>query len=158
MAEQVPVLGNCPVCRSRLEVARLRCPRCGTALEGRFELCSFCALTSEQRQFAELFIVARGNLREMERMLGLSYPAIRARLESIIEALGHRLDRGVPDMAEREATAGATASTAPGSRPVPGGPVPAAERRAILEALERGEISPEQAVERLRGHGSARRE
>lgn len=142
MADRPAVPGSCPICGFRLEVQRLRCPDCGTALEGRFELCSFCSLTLEQRQFAELFIVARGNLREMERMLGMSYPAVRARLESVIEALGHGTGRAAAEAASRA--------------PEPS-QVPPAERRVILEALERGEITAEEAIQRLRGRGTARK-
>lgn len=177
MADRPAVPGSCPICGSRLEVQRLRCPDCGTALEGRFELCSFCSLTLEQRQFAELFIVARGNLREMERMLGMSYPAVRARLESVIEALGHGTARAAAEAGAREgppqeesasrvatvwtASPGTgparTGSAAPASRAAESSQVPPAERRAILEALERGAITPEEAVQRLRGQGTARK-
>ena len=173
MADRPAVPGSCPICGTRLEVQRLHCPHCGTALEGRFALCSFCSLTLEQRQFAELFIVARGNLREMERMLGMSYPAVRARLESVIEALGYAAGRATGDTAMREASsqepvAPGTASVAssprgagqartgpaaPAAQASGAGQVSAAERRAILEALERGEISPEEALQRLRGGG-----
>ncbi len=162
-----PVVGNCPVCGERLEVERLRCPRCHTALEGRLALCPFCAMTEEQREFARVFIAARGNLREMERMLGLSYPTVRARLESVIEALGYRVERGEvvgeieppgpvrPAQSARaaEPAGPATARHAPAqaawSAPV---------RRAILQALERGEITPDEAIARLRGEPAAGRQ
>ncbi|MBE3598718.1 MAG: DUF2089 domain-containing protein [Limnochordaceae bacterium] len=147
--------GICPVCGARLEVERLRCPTCRTALEGSFALCSFCALSAEQREFAELFIAARGNLREMERMLGLSYPAIRARLESVIEALGYRLERG--EVVGRVEEPGPPPPPSPPPPPRQAPPSLAAavvalpERRRILEALERGEITVDQALARLRG-------
>lgn len=140
MAERPVVPGRCPICGTRLAVQRMRCPDCGTAIEGDFALCSFCSLTAEQRQFAELFIVARGNLREMERMLGMSYPAVRARLESVIEALGHGPARPAEQESPQEAPAPPRAT--------------ASERRAVLEALERGEIDAEEALRRLRGGGS----
>lgn len=159
------ILGMCPVCGARLQAERLRCPSCRTALEGEFALCSFCSLNAEQREFAELFIAARGNLREMERMLGLSYPAIRSRLESVIEALGYRLERGEvvgraepPEGAEREPAEGPGRGPATAMPPqvaagaaAGGQALRAAERRRVLEALERGEMSVEGALARLRG-------
>lgn len=45
------VIGRCPVCSEKMVVTRLECPQCGTAIEGKFELCKFCYLSKEQRDF-----------------------------------------------------------------------------------------------------------
>ncbi|HHW09471.1 MAG TPA: DUF2089 domain-containing protein [Firmicutes bacterium] len=119
-----PAPGTCPVCGERMHLTRLACETCGSSLEGRFELCRFCRLTPEQQQFVEVFLVNRGNIREMERVLGISYPTVRSRLDAIIETLGYTVNR--EDQVDQE------------------------KRRAILEALEKGELSVSEALQRLK--------
>ncbi|MGI5998731.1 MAG: DUF2089 domain-containing protein [Lutispora sp.] len=84
------VLGTCPVCSGKLEVAKLKCRNCGISIEGDFELCKFCMLSKEQKEFAEIFIKNRGNIREIEREMGISYPTVKNKLENLIEALGYK--------------------------------------------------------------------
>ncbi len=119
------LLGRCPVCGEPLEVVRLHCRNCDTSVEGHFDVGRFAALGPEQLDFLETFLRARGNIREVERELGLSYPTVRSRLDGLLTALGL-----MPSAAEDEQ---------------------APDRRAVLDALERGEITAEEAVRRLRG-------
>lgn len=126
-----PLVGQCPVCERGLEVTRLHCSSCGTSLEGRFELCSFCRLNREQQEFVQVFIKCRGNIKEVERELGISYPTVRGRLDNVIAALGYRVEPGEPVVAaDTQAKAG--------------------RRKEILEALNRGELTPEEAVKQLK--------
>lgn len=81
--------GRCPACESGLQIGRLVCPDCGTSIEGRFELCMFCKLGKEHRSFAEVFLKCRGNIREVEKELGISYPTVRNRLEALLAAMGY---------------------------------------------------------------------
>lgn len=114
-----------------MRVERLRCPACDTAVEGRFVPLPYAGLSADQAAFLEVFLRARGNLREVERMLGLSYPTVRGRLDAVLQALGF----------------------AEGGPPPPDEAVAAEEaqrRREILGALQRGEISAAEAVSRLR--------
>lgn len=83
-----PVIARCPICSEQLHVARLECESCGTRLEGSFSLGRFHALSAEQLEFLEVFIRARGNIKDVERELGLSYPTVRSRLDALIRALG----------------------------------------------------------------------
>ncbi|MHB0868437.1 MAG: DUF2089 family protein [Chloroflexota bacterium] len=119
------VMGRCPVCEGEMEVVRLNCRSCGSSLEGRFALGRFQALSREQLQFAEQFIRNRGNIKDVERELGISYPTVRGRLDALIRALGYE----VPEE----------------SRPAPDG------RKEILAQLERGEVTSEEAIKLLRG-------
>lgn len=82
-------LGKCPVCKQNLEVTKLHCNHCNTTIEGSFTLCRFCRLTAEQKQFIETFIKCRGNIKEVEKDLGISYPTVRSRLDEGIIALGY---------------------------------------------------------------------
>lgn len=121
------MLGRCPVCNSGLDVTKLHCPHCNTGIEGNFAVCKFCQLPVEQLGFAEVFIKCRGNIKEVEKELGISYPTVRNRLETLIESLGYQ------------------------SQPVPKDDPETRERRKqILEELNEGKISSEEAIELLR--------
>lgn len=83
-------LGKCPVCGQNTEITAITCNECGTRIEGHFQLCRFCRLTDEQKSFIETFIKCRGNIKEVEKELGISYPTVRNRLEDAAAALGDR--------------------------------------------------------------------
>ena len=72
------VISTCPVCAGELAVTRLHCRSCGTTLEGEFSVGRFGRLTREQLVLLESFLRSRGNLRDMERELGISYPTVRS--------------------------------------------------------------------------------
>jgi len=69
--------GRCPVCGSPLEVTRLGCRHCDTSIEGHFQACRFCLLSRDQKDFVGVFLRCRGNIREVGRELGASYPTVR---------------------------------------------------------------------------------
>jgi len=106
-------------------VRELWCPECDVSVRGRFERCEFCGLPEEQLRFLRLFVSRRGNLREVERELGISYPTVRARLDDLLQALGYPVSPvSVSDRQER--------------------------RRQVLEDLKAGGISAEEATRALR--------
>ncbi len=117
------VIGTCPVCASKLKVAKLHCHNCSTSIEGDFELDKFSYLSKEQKWFIEVFIKNRGNIKEIEKELGISYPTVRRNLDQVIEALGYKTN-------EKET---------------------AVERKAILERLDKGEITSDEALKLLSG-------
>ena len=117
------VLGRCPVCGKELEVTSLSCNNCYTKIEGHFSICKFCKLTDEQKNFVEVFIKNRGNIKEIEKELGISYPTVRNKLEDVISALGYS-----PKYTE-----------------------PKVDRKEILERLSKGEITSEEAIKLLKG-------
>ena len=82
------VIATCPVCAGELEIGRLHCSSCGTTIEGEFGVGRFGRLSREQMTLLESFLRSRGNLKEMERALGISYPTVRARVEALVQALG----------------------------------------------------------------------
>ena len=75
---------NCPACGGRLEVKRMGCEQCDTEIEGLFELPPLGQLTVEDQDFILQFVKASGSLKEMSRLLKLSYPTVRNRLNEII--------------------------------------------------------------------------
>jgi hypothetical protein len=133
------VIATCPVCANELFVTRLRCGECGTTIEGEFGVGRFGRLTREQLALLESFLRSRGNLRDMERELSISYPTVRARVEALVRALGF----GPRD--EADAVPAAPASSAADDI--------LAGRREILERLSRRELSAEDAAEAIRALG-----
>jgi len=139
------VIATCPVCADELTITRLHCRSCGSALEGEFGVGRFGRLDREQMGLLESFLRSRGNLKEMERELGISYPTVRGRVDSLVRTLGlgdkpdatptDDIDDGFGDDRLDLDTS--------------------AERRSILERLARKEMSAEEAAEALRGLGAA---
>jgi hypothetical protein len=134
------VIATCPVCAHELAVTRLRCGECGTTIEGEFGVGRFGRLTRDQTQILESFLRSRGNLRDMERELGISYPTVRARVEALVRALGF----GPRDEADAPPAASAASESADDIQ---------AGRREVLERLARHELSAEEAAEAIRTLG-----
>lgn len=86
--ESLKIPTTCSICSGQLEAVRLQCRSCGTALEGHFDIPPFARLSPEQHQFLMLFLQSRGNVKEVERALGLSYPTVRNRLDALLQTLG----------------------------------------------------------------------
>ncbi|KAB8133593.1 DUF2089 domain-containing protein [Gracilibacillus oryzae] len=84
-----PVITNCPVCSNALKITKLQCTHCQTTIENEFEFSSFSSLSKEQLHFIEVFLVCRGNIKEVEKELGISYPTVRGKLTDIITSLGY---------------------------------------------------------------------
>ena len=124
---------RCPVCDHEMKISKLTCTYCPTKIEGEFSSCKFCRLPVEQLIFMEAFIKCRGNIKEVEKELGISYPTVRNRLDSVIEALGY--GEGSEAVLEEE-----TVDSEDGSL----------RRQGILEALERGEITAQEATRQMR--------
>ena len=110
---------TCPVCGEGLALTRLGCHSCGTELSGDFAQCEYCILTDEDRETLRVFLASRGNMKELERHLNVSYPTARARFESLLHILGIKADTS------------------------------AAPRSDVLERLARGEIDVDEALNRL---------
>jgi hypothetical protein len=79
---------DCPVCGDQLAVIRLGCAACGTEIAGVFSSCEFCALNEKETEMLRVFLSSRGNLREVEKHLGVSYPTARLRFAELLEKLG----------------------------------------------------------------------
>ncbi len=122
-----PSLNKCPVCGDNLLVARYHCDTCDTVIEGRFENSAFPGLTAEQIEFVKTFVRCEGKINRMEGELNLSYPTIRNRLHETIRAMGYEPGKDdSPDISEEK-------------------------RHSVLEDLDAGKISAEDAMRMLRG-------
>lgn len=82
------LLEECPACAGELVVTQQTCRSCGTMVVGEFTPNIFSQLSPENLRFLELFVKNKGNVKEMEREIGMSYWTIRNRLNEVVEALG----------------------------------------------------------------------
>lgn len=123
MVNKLP--GNCPVCSNDLLITGLRCPDCNTSIKGEFHLEKLFQLNPEQLDFIKVFIKSRGNIKEVEKELGISYPTVRSKLDKVIQDLGYNVDESPDDNAIEK-------------------------RKEILDSLEKGEIKTEEAVKLLK--------
>ncbi len=144
------VIATCPVCSGELAVTRLRCSSCGTTIDGEFSVGRFGRLTKDQQAILTSFLRSRGNLRDMERELGISYPTVRARVEALVRALGFGPRDAGPEADDEAGDADAVASATATADAVASG------RRAILERLSRKELSAEEAATAIRELGRTR--
>lgn len=138
------VISTCPVCANELAVTRLHCRSCGTTLEGDFSVGRFGRLNRDQLTLLESFLRSRGNLRDMERELGISYPTVRSRVEALVRALGFGPRADADDL---EGVGPETAAAVVVGR----------TREEILQALARHEMSADDAAAAIRELGRTAR-
>ncbi len=126
------VLESCPTCGDGLTITQLQCASCDTTIQSQYEPCRFCRLSPESLHLIELFVKSRGNVKEMERELGLSYPTVRAHLDTAIRELGFDTTPAAVEPVDKKD-----------------------QRREILARLEEGQINASEAAELLAQLGSA---
>jgi len=112
---------RCPACGAKLTIKVLECEKCKTRIEGAFPIPLFCDLDEEDARMLYLFLKSRGNLSEVAKQLGISYPTARQKFEDFLKKIG--IEPSYPKEKVQE----------------------------ILEMLERGEITPEEAEKRIKG-------
>lgn len=124
------VVTRCPICTGDLVISRLSCGHCDTRIETEVAFPGLMRLPGDLQKFVVVFLACRGNIREVEKVLGVSYPTVCKRLELVNELLGAKV-------------VGA------------GGAVDGAgTREGILERVERGEISAKEAAGMLKKGGA----
>jgi hypothetical protein len=104
---------------ARFVIEKVRLIESDVAIEGSFELPALARLTAEDQIFVMAFVRAEGSIKEMERIFGVSYPTIKNRLSRIAAQL---------QFVEI---------------------LPASGKQDVIAALERGEITAQEAIERL---------
>jgi hypothetical protein len=101
-------------------IERIRLEDSDIAIEGEFDLPPLARLTMEDQFFIAAFVRSHGSIKEMEALFGISYPTVKNRLNRIAQQLEF-VDVNPP-----------------------------ASRNEILEKLEGGDISVQEALKKLR--------
>jgi len=114
----------CPVCGGQYETTRLTCGGCGSELCGNFSGCEFCRLSAEEEFFVLTFLKCEGSIKDVEKSLGISYPTVKNRLESVIRKLGLQTSPTAEEIREK--------------------------RKTVFDRLEKGEITAGEAAELLK--------
>jgi hypothetical protein len=153
------ILESCPSCSGPLLITEVYCTRCATQVRAQYRPCAFCSLSEEQSTFLRIFLTSRGNLSEVEKRLGVSYPTVRAKLDEVIARVGE-LERVEPQPGAHGSSPNVRHTPHDGEMAGAGGEPgevrrTSSSRRALLDAVARGEISPAEAAGRLKEIGEA---
>jgi hypothetical protein len=118
---------RCPVSGGEMYVSELTCEESGVVVRGKFRLPKQAALDEEKQAFLKVFLRARGVISTVEKEMGISYPTVRARLDSLLSEMGLSpiKDDGMAKRNEK--------------------------KRQILKDLEDGKLTAEQAKKKMRG-------
>ncbi|MEA5026194.1 MAG: DUF2089 domain-containing protein [Erysipelotrichaceae bacterium] len=116
------VIGTCPVCQSQLLATKLSCPNCHTEITGEFVLSRFSNLNRDELKFIETFVLVRGNIKEMEKEMNISYPTVKKYLDNIIQKMGYPVSTATD-----------------------------VDSEAVLTQIKNGTISVDEAIEILKG-------
>lgn len=116
------VIGQCPICSGELYVSKLSCHECNTEISGQFRLTKFNQLSKENLYFVEVFMKNKGNIKQIEKELNVSYPTVKKMLDEVIVQLGY-----TPEEDDKP------------------------DREAVLKQLADGEITKEEAFKLLKG-------
>ncbi|MGL6104604.1 DUF2089 domain-containing protein [Romboutsia sp.] len=111
------VLTTCPVCEGQIKITKLKCNDCNTIIENEFSFSKFEQLSKEQMYFVEVFLACRGNIKDVEKHLGISYPTVRGKLDTINNILGLAIKEDKLN-----------------------------EKQKIMDMLENGEINSDEAI------------
>lgn len=106
---------------SPLTVERVKLADKDIAVEGSFELPPLARLTMEDQIFVTAFIRSHGSIKDMEELFGISYPTVKNRLNRLALQL---------DFVEIN---------------------PPPSKGEILSKLEQGELTVDEAIERIKG-------
>lgn len=126
MTRIVPL--RCPSCTEHMSITELTCQHCQTRVQGVFDAPGVHRLNADQIQFVEVFVRCRGNIKEVEKDLKISYPTVRSRLDQVIQGMGYDVTNRSEESTEGNAV-------------------------EVLNALDTGELTFEEAMERLREDG-----
>ena len=84
------IVSRCPFCSEELVIGRLICSSCKTQIDTTLAIPPFFRLTQDLQDFVMAFLRCRGNIREVEKLLGISYPTVCKKLDLVNELLGNQ--------------------------------------------------------------------
>ncbi len=121
MGNTIALGSPCPACAQPMHPKVLECA-CGVRVEAPISVNEFTLLSPEQLHLLRIFVKCEGRIRDMEAALGISYPTVKTRIKELKDALE------IVDDAE--------------------GP-PILDLDEVLSGLETGELSADEALDRL---------
>jgi hypothetical protein len=139
----INLFNQCPACGGHIIVTECKCTRCQLQMRGEFLPGRFSTLSEDQLTFIRVFLKARGNLTEMERILGISYPTIRNKLEEVNNTLETLEDSTPPSDLNSAAVAINNSEEE--------------SRKNILQKVADGHFSAAEALEKLRALGGVKK-
>ncbi len=71
-----------------MDITELKCSRCETKVQGCFSLNKLLSLSEEEHEFLMTFLKSRGNIKEVQERMGISYPTVKNRLDRLLVTLG----------------------------------------------------------------------
>ena len=119
MGEQtlkIDLPSDCPLCGGEVKITQIRCRCCESEINSTFETGPLGKLPAEYQKFIAIFLRHRGNIKQVEKEIGISYPTINKMLEGINRLLGEEQTQPPPS------------------------------RKEILDAIEKGEMSVKDAT------------
>lgn len=115
-SSNIDLPADCPLCGGEVRITQIRCQSCDSEINSRFETSALGKLPAEYQKFITVFLRHRGNIKQVEKEIGISYPTINKMLEGINRLLGAEKTQSAPS------------------------------RKEILDAIEKGEISVKDAT------------
>jgi hypothetical protein len=132
------LFNQCPACGGQLMITECKCPTCQLQMRGEFQLGQLSTLSDDELTFVKVFLSARGNLTEVERVLGISYPTIRNKLDEINNVLSRTNEAAATSQKKQSVALETKLASAEESR------------KDILQQVADGRMSPTEAVQKLR--------
>ena len=132
------LFNQCPACGSQLIITKCKCPACQLQMRGEFQSGQLSSLSDEALTFIKVFLSARGNLTEVERVLGISYPTIRNKLDEINNILNRNNETIIIPEKPNGITAEKKAASVEDMR------------KDILQQVSDGRLSPAEAAQKLK--------
>jgi len=133
------IISTCPVCKHDLTISAVHCNHCDITISGQFTLSKFDYLKPEQLSFVETFIKTQGNIKAIEKEMGISYPTVKRILSEVIIALGY-------DTVMDYDSSYAGYQAPPTSNSI--------VKSEILKKVAQKKMSVEEAIELLKGEGT----
>ena len=132
------LFNQCPACGGQLVITECKCPTCRLQMRGEFQSGQLSTLSDDELTFIKVFLTARGNLTEVERVLGISYPTIRNKLDEINNALNRT---NVATELRQKKLSNTLETNPPSTEDI---------RKDILQQVSDGRLSPVEAIQNLR--------
>ena len=81
------IILKCPSCGEGLVISEIKCPKCDLRVQKEFPMCQFCKLSEEDSEFLKIFLRTQGRITDIEKILGMSYPTIKAKIDNLLKNL-----------------------------------------------------------------------